>query len=883
MVKVYFFLLIILSVEIISMIPFKYKLLSLLSEFPQDQYNPSKFNTTNSLVLYNLYDQFQNYFFLKSNDNDDARICWDSIFNNMVVDYNFSILYFNSGHKLTEIGDSISCLDGNNTYLLTLLTYKINNESNKLEDKISLFISKEKYNLGICIWRECINFINQTLISNIDSDLKRNLNHLYNILDLEVIMKYPQIKEKTGLSFGVKIAILLFAIYFIIFVILKIIVAIILRRKKANDLETYQKKLEQQKKKDYLKMKDSDIIKEEENEDDFYNDNEEEEEDKKDKKKDKSKSKSNTKSIEQLQTITNKNEGEEDEGDENEEKEDDEEEEEDDNEDNDESKISNDSLFKKDMEQTKIKFMEKNLQLNTNYENDVDEKFAKKVKLLSNDQNSSKKGKLSNFSIYMTNLNTIFLGLIKINTITEYKNNIYTNQGLEMMTGLRTFALILVTLNISFNLFIESPAIIQVNEAFLNDFLFGGVKFSSFGIYFWIYLDGFNYTFKLMHFIKKDKTFKNFLKFSINLLPKIFQFLVIFYGIYFLQKDIGKMTVTTSILYEQYIENEYNYKCLTNPLYLLFPFINPVTSNDKMTNSYYNNCYQFSYLIINEFYCIIIFILMFYFLYKYKSKILEIIILVLVSVNILVMNFLPFLFENIKDQKLYLLKYVLVETFSLRYPNIMFNIFFIGVITGLIYCYYYFSEKDYLYISDEEQYFPFKYFKNLIHFFFKSNWMIQSLFIIFSLGIIIVDCLIYFILQSNGKPNQILFEFSPFLKIIYLYETPIIFVFISILIIFLLQDKFQINTFLGSKLFYIMEKISFSYICLIQMISLLFLSSSANHGECWSFLFFFYITCFEFAIGLLTSFIFTLVFELPAKLLTNILRGKDMQKKNKLI
>jgi hypothetical protein len=67
------------------------------------------------------------------------------------------------------------------------------------------------------------------------------------------------------------------------------------------------------------------------------------------------------------------------------------------------------------------------------------------------------------------------------------------------------------------------------------------------------------------------------------------------------------------------------------------------------------------------------------------------------------------------------------------------------------------------------------------------------------------------------------------------------------------------------------------------MMSLLFISSSNINDEAWSFLFFFYITCFEFAICSFTSFIFTFIFELPAKVLGNILRGKDMKNKNSLI
>ena len=465
-------------------------------------------------------------------------------------------------------------------------------------------------------------------------------------------------------------------------------------------------------------------------------------------------------------------------------------------------------------------------------------------------------------------------------TLTELKNQIYSNKGLEMITGLRTFFLILITLNISFNLFQESPAIRQINYKFLQHFLFGSIKFSSFGFYFWIYLDGFVYTFKLMHFVKKNRDFKNFCKFLINLFPKIFNFIIIFYGVYYFQKDIGKLIVSSE-LFEQYTENDYNYKCLKNPLFLLFPFFNSVDSkNNKMINNYFNNCYQFSYIIVNEFYCIVIFIIIFYFLYRYQSKILDLIISILFLFNIIIMNLLPYFFENIKNEKFYLLKYVMGETFSLRYPHTMFNIFFIGVFSGLIYYYHYFSIND-LNSFLHEDYLPFQYLSSLMKFLYRFNWIIKLVLVLICLGIIILDCLIFFIVQSKGIEGQILYNFSPSLKFFYLYETPVVILSTSILFIFLLfaEDKFQIKAFLGSKIVYIMEKVSFSYICLIQMISLLFISSSNSYGDTWTFLFFYYITFFEFAAGILASFIFTLVFELPSKILFNNLRGKDMKEK----
>ena len=878
MAKIIFFVLIILFVDTQIALSFKHKLISLLSEIDQSNFTPKRFNITNSLVLYNLYDQFQNYFTLKSSKDSDMRKCWDSIFNNMVGDYNYSILYFNSGHKLTEIGDSMSCVDGNNIYLLTLLTYQLNESSFKIEDKISLFTSKKRYNLGICIWKECINFINASLINDINQDLKNNLDKIYNIKDIKVIWNHQKLSEsKKTKSLGITIIGIILMIYLLVYIILRIIVSINLRNKSRNRREAYEMRAKRKKRIDYLRLEDTEVIKEEENEDD-NNDNEEDED-----KKDKNNiSKKNTEPKEKMDEIKNTIAEEE-----SEEKEEDEEEEE--NDDNDDSKISNDSLFKKEIEQTKIRYIENNLNILVNNGNlgdldyDLEEKYDKKINILKDDE--STKNKKSNFKDKFKNFHESFLSLIEIKTLTEFKNCIYSNQGLEMITGMRTVALILMTLNLNFILFEESPAIKQMNEQFIFSIFFSLTKLSSFGIYFWIYLDGFVYTFKLMNYVKKEKnlSFKTFLKFMINLIPKIFQFLMIFYGVYYFQKDIGKLTVKNSVLFEQYIENDYNYKCLKNILYLFFPFINSNDSENAINSNNFNNCYEFSYLVINEFYCIITFVIMFYFLYKYKSKLLDTIISIIILFNILLMNFLPYLFENLKDQKYYLLKYVLGETFSIRYPHNMFSIFFIGVFSGLIYYYYYYSIKDSKLL--DEPYLPMQYLTKIMQFLFKCNWIIKLFFILLFLGIIIVDCLIYYMLQPNDEKSRVLYSFSPILKILYLYEMPFVIFSISILLLFLslAEDKFQIKEFFGSKMFFIMEKISFSYVCLIQMMNLLFISSSNNNDEAWSLLFFFYITCFEFAICSFTSFIFTFIFELPAKVLGNILRGKDMKNKNSLI
>ena len=68
----------------------------------------------------------------------------------------------------------------------------------------------------------------------------------------------------------------------------------------------------------------------------------------------------------------------------------------------------------------------------------------------------------------------------------------------------------------------------------------------------------------------------------------------------------------------------------------------------------------------------------------------------------------------------------------------------------------------------------------------KCNLVIKILLIIFSIGMIILDCLLYYIMKKTKDNNQFLFKFSTPLKLLYLYEKPIIILLFSILLIFLL-------------------------------------------------------------------------------------------------
>jgi hypothetical protein len=59
----------------------------------------------------------------------------------------------------------------------------------KEEDQISYFISKNKTNLGICIWNECNNFVKNNLMNNIDTKFELNMENIYNIKNMKIFLK----------------------------------------------------------------------------------------------------------------------------------------------------------------------------------------------------------------------------------------------------------------------------------------------------------------------------------------------------------------------------------------------------------------------------------------------------------------------------------------------------------------------------------------------------------------------------------------------------------------------------------------------------------------------------------------------------------------------
>ena len=217
----------------------KNSLIRLLQQEDEDDYNPEKFNSRNSLILFNLYDQFNKYF--KVNNTDiNTKECHNFIFNDLVLDYNYNNLFYYSGHKLADIGSPVDCLNNNYTFLLPLFTFEINENSIKEEDKLSYFASKNKANIGFCIWNQCNKFIEENLVNNLDTKFKLSMEKIYNIKDMKITYKFKEMKYEYSL--GIKVFEIFVYIYILFYILIKLIVWIYNKYKESTQIKRMRRK-----------------------------------------------------------------------------------------------------------------------------------------------------------------------------------------------------------------------------------------------------------------------------------------------------------------------------------------------------------------------------------------------------------------------------------------------------------------------------------------------------------------------------------------------------------------------------------------------------------------------------------------------------------------
>ena len=439
----------------------------------------------------------------------------------------------------------------------------------------------------------------------------------------------------------------------------------------------------------------------------------------------------------------------------------------------------------------------------------------------------------------------------------------FNSKKLEEICGFKFFLLLSITFYNVYNTFYSVkwniPGTLPFYREFMHIIL---TKLSKMSFKVWIFFDGFQWCFKLLSYQKKLEskkiTFKHILIFNINILEKIVVFIVIFFVFIFEIRYFGKLFDLTSSFY-MHVERFTSKQCINNPLYILIlPFIGYFEETGK-----FDKCYNFIYILVNEFYSIVICSFLFYLFFKLKSKKFELFFLVFFFISIL-LSFIYFKDIYFKDH-LYYYRYVLGEDISHKTIGLFFHYFFIGCISGLV---YYYST---LMSLDIEQYNPFEMCYNLMYRYSKMNPGLRHFLGIFCIFLIILICS-YFpflcFLKIIDK-YRLVKQVDILTYVIISYENIInIFLFMVFFFDIILTPDMIIKTFLSNSIFLIFERCSFIFMIINEHIIFLFETLVYLDAVYWNIENIIFLTIICFLITLLASITCVFFIQLPIRLFT---------------
>ena len=457
---------------------------------------------------------------------------------------------------------------------------------------------------------------------------------------------------------------------------------------------------------------------------------------------------------------------------------------------------------------------------------------------------------------------------IEFDNLYKLETKSYNTKQLEAVCGLKFFLLFFISFYNVYNTFYtvkwNNPGSIKFYQDLLHIVL---AKLSKTSFRIWIFFDGFQWCFKLLSYIYKSKidhvSFKHILIFNINLIEKIIVFIIIFFVFIYQMKYLGDAFHLTSSFYK-HIEKFTNVECFKNPLLILIlPIIGYTEDIGQM-----QKCFNFMYILVNELYSIIICSIIFFLFFKLRSKIIEYLFLFLFFISILLLFVIVILYNKhiFKDDFHYYTKrYVLGEDFSLKTIPFLFNYFFIGCISGLV---YYYSTLMNLNL---EKYNIFGNFYNIMYRYIKINYVLRHIFGFFCLFLIFAICSYYPILFLLGiLPSYRLIKEIGYLEYaIISYENIIqIFLFMFFFFDIILSTDTLTKSFLSNDIFILFERCSFIFLIISEPIVFLFETLMYLDGIFWTTENIFFLSIICFLITLFISIFLVFFIQLPVRLLT---------------
>ena len=399
----------------------------------------------------------------------------------------------------------------------------------------------------------------------------------------------------------------------------------------------------------------------------------------------------------------------------------------------------------------------------------------------------------------------------------KFSNKYYNGNSIEIIGMIRMIIMFLIVYG---NNFLLASRIYTQNDVFNIDifksifFIF--VKLTFFSYICWIILDGVIFGFKIMSFLKEYQikntinyldSFFPFLRFFIYLIPKILIFLF-----YYWIDILSSNNYTDNILYNYYLTLKKKYLCIKKPFTIFSPFFSYFSKNNSTFNNIDDQCFDYTFIFLNEFYSIIFLSFILYCSFKKKNKKFDITITIILFINIFTIPLFNINNDTSKFDE-FTINIFLGQKYYEKYPHLYTSIFFLGFLVGNIFFHYHDSVSSSSIITYND-YIPFSFIIDIMKKINRLEIIVKIIItFILSFSLILISSYPYFYGDSFGKSEEkrILNQISYFV----IYEKGIFSLIFSLLLIFLklIADNTIISIFKKYTIFFSFEKINMTFFC----------------------------------------------------------------------
>lgn len=390
----------------------------------------------------------------------------------------------------------------------------------------------------------------------------------------------------------------------------------------------------------------------------------------------------------------------------------------------------------------------------------------------------------------------------------------YNENGIKQLSGLKVITLFLITMSHNSWVILKLPHKDLSVISALNSMWFGAVKFCILGFESLKIINGVNFGYKYINYIKKNVknfTFIKALQFYAKGIPVIVSFIIATICLHYFTMEFG-LTINPSAEYEHFIQKTVtNRHCMINPLYIFFPmYYQYIYQNDDCVMSSYTSCFQNIHFALSEFYCFTFVVFLTFFLCKIKSNILDIIVYI---INFLLIFTTIFVFDDSKNPYTdYTISRIYGSSLSFIKPHLFLILYFMGFNIGVMYYHYKDLSSDNTNVTND--YIPYRFNTYISKIYSKIPSFLQIIIWIITIILMILVAFNYSIVSYSLDKNSQLIQENYWIRFTYKYEGFIYGILFGLFLIFILMGEVNINYFLSNNLFVSFGRVYYAYFLL---------------------------------------------------------------------